>query len=87
MWGTHAYRAYTHAPPPIHDTTRPATRARPIPLATVELQKKASRYFHMGSDTTMKLAEELYNAGCVRFFLWCLRVLLFSSFITPGALS
>ncbi len=33
----------------------PTTRARPLPLSTVELQKKASRYFRMDSDRCMKV--------------------------------
>ncbi|CAK9208461.1 unnamed protein product [Sphagnum troendelagicum] len=39
----------------------------PNPLNTVELQKRASRYFRMGSEQTMKVAEELYQAGFISY--------------------
>ncbi|PKA51264.1 DNA topoisomerase III [Apostasia shenzhenica] len=39
----------------------------PHPLSTVELQKRASRYFRMGSEHTMKVAEELYQAGFISY--------------------
>ena len=39
----------------------------PVPLNTVELQKRASRYFRMGSEQTMKVAEELYQAGFISY--------------------
>lgn len=40
---------------------------RPVPLATVELQKIASRQLRIGSETTMKLAEELYQQGYISY--------------------
>ncbi|XP_042412626.1 DNA topoisomerase 3-alpha-like [Zingiber officinale] len=39
----------------------------PYPLSTVELQKRASRYFRMSSEHTMKIAEELYQAGFISY--------------------
>ncbi|KAJ1298658.1 hypothetical protein BS78_01G470500 [Paspalum vaginatum] len=39
----------------------------PYPLSTVELQKRASRYFRMSSERTMKVAEELYQAGFISY--------------------
>ncbi|XP_020586433.1 DNA topoisomerase 3-alpha [Phalaenopsis equestris] len=39
----------------------------PHPLSTVELQKRASRYFRMSSEHTMKVAEELYQAGYISY--------------------
>ena len=36
---------------------------RPVPLATVELQKRASRYLRIGSEALMTAAEALYNEG------------------------
>jgi len=40
---------------------------KPLPLATVALQTLASRKLRMSSETTMKVAEELYNAGMIRY--------------------
>lgn len=34
---------------------RPTTRQKPSPLNTIELQKRASRFFKMGSEETMKV--------------------------------
>ncbi|RZR81329.1 hypothetical protein BHM03_00007525 [Ensete ventricosum] len=39
----------------------------PYPLSTVELQKRASRFFRMSSEHTMKIAEELYQAGFISY--------------------
>lgn len=39
----------------------------PYPLSTIELQKRASRYFRMSSEHTMKVAEELYQAGFISY--------------------
>ncbi|KAH7665841.1 DNA topoisomerase III protein [Dioscorea alata] len=39
----------------------------PYPLSTVELQKRASRYFRISSEHTMKVAEELYQAGFISY--------------------
>ena len=37
--------------------TRPTSRWRPVPLNTVELQKRSSRYLHLSSARTMEVAE------------------------------
>ncbi|KAJ0981608.1 hypothetical protein J5N97_009863 [Dioscorea zingiberensis] len=39
----------------------------PYPLSTIELQKRASRYFRISSEHTMKVAEELYQAGFISY--------------------
>ncbi|GFP92823.1 DNA topoisomerase 3-alpha [Phtheirospermum japonicum] len=39
----------------------------PHPLSTIELEKRASRYFRMSSAHTMKVAEELYQAGFISY--------------------
>ncbi|KAI4317075.1 hypothetical protein L6164_024985 [Bauhinia variegata] len=39
----------------------------PPPLNTIELEKRASRYFRMSSEHTMKVAEELYQAGFISY--------------------
>eukprot|EP00898_Chlorokybus_atmophyticus_P007322 jgi/Chlat1/7591/Chrsp63S09151 len=39
----------------------------PFPLNTVELQKRASRYLRLGSETVMKIAEELYQEGYISY--------------------
>ena len=46
---------------------RPKNKWRPVPLATVELQKRASRYLRIGSETVMTAAEELYNKGFISY--------------------
>jgi DNA topoisomerase-3 len=43
------------------------SRWAPLPLATVELQKRASRFLRMRSETTMKVAEELYQQGLISY--------------------
>lgn len=48
-------------------TGRPKNKWRPVPLATVELQKRASRYLRIGSETLMSAAEELYNQGYISY--------------------
>ena len=40
---------------------RPTVRQKPLPLNTVQMQMLASKYLSLGSDITMKYAEELYN--------------------------
>ncbi|CAD7922897.1 unnamed protein product, partial [Amoebophrya sp. A25] len=47
--------------------TREVSHWRPIPLATIELTKKCSTYFGIPSSQTMKLAEELYQAGFISY--------------------
>nr|XP_043611083.1 DNA topoisomerase 3-alpha [Erigeron canadensis] len=39
----------------------------PYPLNTLELEKRASRYFRMSSEQTMKIAEELYQSGFISY--------------------
>ncbi|XP_057856163.2 DNA topoisomerase 3-alpha isoform X2 [Cryptomeria japonica] len=39
----------------------------PYPLSTIELQKRASHYFRMSSERTMKVAEELYQWGFISY--------------------
>lgn len=43
------------------------TRWRPLPLATVEMQKQVSRLLRMSSETTMKIAEKLYTSGFISY--------------------
>lgn len=40
---------------------------RPVPLSTVELQKRASRYERIGSEMLMKAAENLYQSGYISY--------------------
>ena len=40
--------------------SRPKNKWRPLPLATVELQMRASSQLRLASDKTMALAESLY---------------------------
>lgn len=49
---------------------RPTSRTRPCPLNTIELQKRASRFLHMSSETTMKVAEALYQRGILSYPRW-----------------
>jgi len=46
---------------------RPKSKWRPVPLATVELQKRASRYLRIGSETLMQAAEALYQQGFISY--------------------
>ena len=46
---------------------RPKNKWRPVPLATVELQKRASRFLRIGSETLMTAAEELYQQGFISY--------------------
>ncbi|KVI00499.1 hypothetical protein Ccrd_021255 [Cynara cardunculus var. scolymus] len=39
----------------------------PHPLNTIELEKRASRYFRMSSEQTMKIAEDLYQSGFISY--------------------
>lgn len=46
---------------------RPATKYRPFPLTTVELQKCLSKWLHIPSQETMNIAERLYQAGFISY--------------------
>ena len=48
-------------------TGRPKNRWRPVPLATVELQKRASRFLRIGAESLMHAAEELYQNGFISY--------------------
>ncbi len=42
-------------------------KQRPLPLATVEFQKRASRYLRMDSKHAMEIAEKLYQRGILSY--------------------
>lgn len=42
-------------------------KSKPLPLATVEMQKRASRFLRMSSSRTMEVAEGLYQKGFVSY--------------------
>ena len=46
---------------------RPKNKWRPVPLATVELQKRASKFLRIGAETLMLAAEELYQQGYISY--------------------
>jgi DNA topoisomerase III len=46
---------------------RSKNKWRPVPLNTVELQKRASRFLRIGSETLMGAAEELYQQGYISY--------------------
>ncbi|CEG40110.1 dna topoisomerase [Plasmopara halstedii] len=46
---------------------RPSFKRKPLPLTTVELQKRASRWLRISSEATMKAAESLYNKGLISY--------------------
>lgn len=48
-------------------TGLPKNKWRPVPLATIELQKRASRYLRIGSETLMSAAEQLYQNGLISY--------------------
>ena len=48
-------------------TGRPKNKWRPVPLATVELQKRASKFLRIGAETLMSAAEELYQQGYISY--------------------
>ena len=47
--------------------TKPASKWRPLPLTTVELQKMGSRFLRMDSHRVMKIAEDLYTKGFISY--------------------
>uniref|UniRef100_M4C198 DNA topoisomerase n=1 Tax=Hyaloperonospora arabidopsidis (strain Emoy2) TaxID=559515 RepID=M4C198_HYAAE len=46
---------------------RVSWKRKPLPLTTVELQKRASRWLRISSEATMKAAESLYNKGLLSY--------------------
>lgn len=46
---------------------KPTCKRKPLPLTTVELQKRASRWLRISSEETMKAAEHLYNKGFISY--------------------
>ncbi|KAF7987953.1 hypothetical protein HCN44_004769 [Aphidius gifuensis] len=42
-------------------------KSRPTPLNTVELLKLSSKYLNLNSDTTMKIAQQLYVIGLISY--------------------
>lgn len=46
---------------------RPKNKWRPVPLATIELQKRASRFLRLGAEQLMSAAEELYQQGYISY--------------------
>lgn len=43
---------------------------RPVPMNTIELCKRASRFLRLGSEKTMEIAEKLYQKYCYIFYLF-----------------
>ena len=46
---------------------KPATKLRPVPLCTLELQKRASRWLRLAPDATMEVAEKLYQNALISY--------------------
>ena len=46
---------------------RPKHKWRPVPLATVELQKRASKFLRLGGEQTMAAADSLYQNGFISY--------------------
>lgn len=42
-------------------------RQPPLPLSTLEMQKKATQSLHMPGERIMKVAEELYQSGFISY--------------------
>ena len=51
----------------IHVNNRPASKYRPVPLNLIELQKKASTWFRISSEETLKAAQSLYEEGIISY--------------------
>ena len=49
----------------VHD--RPVNKYRPVPLNLIELQKKASNWFRISSEETLKIAQQLYEEGIISY--------------------
>ena len=60
-------RPYTQVATAIKVRSAPSDKWRPLPLATVELQKCASRYLRISSKETMDIAEALYQRGLLSY--------------------
>lgn len=42
-------------------------RQPPLPMSTLEMQKKATQSLHMPGERIMKVAEELYQSGFISY--------------------
>ena len=51
----------------ISNQGRHSTRRKPTPLATVEMQKRCSKFYRIGSEDTMAAAEKLYQEGFITY--------------------
>lgn len=47
--------------------SKPATKYRPLPLTTVELQKNCARFFKMSAKKSLDAAEKLYQKGFISY--------------------
>ena len=46
---------------------KPVTKEKPLPLSTIELQKRGSKWLKLPSSQVMKIAEELYQGGYISY--------------------
>ena len=46
---------------------RKKSKFKPLPLNTVELQKRVARHLKISSEETMKICEALYQKGFIRY--------------------
>ena len=64
------YLELVHATPQatvLHTATKPWTESAPDPLMTSTLQQQASALFHMNPQSTMRIAQSLYEAGHITY--------------------
>ena len=64
------YLELVHATPHatvLHTATKPWTESAPDPLMTSTLQQQASALFHMNPQSTMRIAQSLYEAGHITY--------------------
>jgi DNA topoisomerase-1 len=64
------YLELVHAMPHatvLHTATKPWTESAPDPLMTSTLQQQASALFHMNPQSTMRIAQSLYEAGHITY--------------------